>query len=80
MILVIGDAKPDIVAGKEEALVSVLQDHSGLLVGVERLAARQYLGENGTLESDMSGTDVWFYVIDPASERILETNHTRVQR
>lgn len=80
MILVIGDAKPDMVSGKENALVSAMQDHSGLLVGVERLAARQFLGENGTLESDSSGTDVWFYVVDPMTEKILETNHTRVQR
>lgn len=80
MILVIGDAKPDMVAGKEDAVVSVLQEHSGLLVGVDKLATRQYLGENGTLESDASGTDVWFYAIDPETETILETNHTRVQR
>lgn len=80
MILVIGDAKPDMVAGKEEAVISVLEEHSGLLVGVERLATRQYLGENGTLENDSTGTDVWFYAIDPETETILETNHTRVQR
>lgn len=80
MILVIGDAKPDMVAGKEESVISVLEEHSGLLVGVDKLSTRQYLGENGTLENDSTGTDVWFYAIDPETETILETNHTRVQR
>lgn len=80
MILVIGDAKPDVVATKLDTLINVIQDQTGLVVGVEKLTAREYIGGNGTLEVDTSATDVWFYVIDPETETILPTNHSIVQR
>ncbi|CAG7831776.1 unnamed protein product, partial [Allacma fusca] len=37
-----------------------------------------YLTENGTLESDPSATDVWFYAVDPISDYILEREHPKV--
>lgn len=80
MILVIGDAKPDVVATKLDTLINVIQDQTDLVVGVEKLTAREYVGGNGTLEVDPSATDVWFYVVDPESDTILPTNHTIVQR
>lgn len=80
MVLVIGDAKPDVVATKLDTLINVVQEQSGLVVGVEKLAAREHIGVNGTLETDPTATDVWFYVIDPETDEILPTNHSIVQR
>ncbi|KAG8223912.1 hypothetical protein J437_LFUL001992 [Ladona fulva] len=80
MILVIDDATPEVVKNKESMIVSVLKDHSKMVVGVEKVVPRQYLAENNTIESDNTGTDVWFYVIDPETETILDRNNTRVQR
>lgn len=80
MILVIGDAKPDVVATKLDTLIQVIQEQSGLIVGVEKLTAREYIGINGTMETDPEATDVWFYVVDPESEAILSTNHSLVKR
>lgn len=80
MVLVIGDAKPDLVATKLDTLIQVIQEQSGLIVGIEKLTAREYVGVNGTVEVDPDATDVWFYVVDPESEAILPTNHSLVKR
>lgn len=66
--------------GEAQRLTTILEQHSGLVVGVERLTARHYLADNATLQTDASGTDVWFYAVDPDTGRILERNSTRVQR
>lgn len=80
MILVVGDAKPDLVATKLDTLIQVIQEQSGLIVGVEKLTAREYIGSNGTVETDTEATDVWFYIIDPETDSILSTNHSLVKR
>lgn len=80
MILVIDDASPDRVKRDEPKVVRVLEEHSNMIVGVEKMATKQYLTDNGTVETDGTGTDVWFYVIDPESETILPRNSSRVQR
>lgn len=80
MVLVIGDAKPDVVATKLDTLIHVIQEQSGLIVGIEKLTVREYVGQNGTLETDPDATDVWFYIVDPQSDAILPINHSLVQR
>ncbi|KAH1012859.1 hypothetical protein HUJ05_011939 [Dendroctonus ponderosae] len=80
LILVIGDAKPNIVQKKLDDIVKVIQDQSGLIAGIEKLGSRQFIGGNGTLENDPEGTDVWFYVIDPDTDEILTRNSSLVKR
>ncbi|XP_063243672.1 cadherin-99C isoform X2 [Bacillus rossius redtenbacheri] len=80
LVLVIRDARQDAVQDALPAVLAVLQERSGLVVGAERLGARQYQGPNGTLGLDPAGTDVWFYCVDPDSELILDGNSSRVQR
>ncbi|XP_044262144.1 cadherin-99C [Tribolium madens] len=80
LVLVIGDAKPDIVQKKLTLITDIIQDQTGLIVGVEKLTTREFIGTNGTLESDPSGTDIWFYVIDPETDMILPRNSTLVKR
>ncbi|KAK9736572.1 Cadherin domain [Popillia japonica] len=62
LILAIGDAKPDDVASKVDVVAQIIQEQSGLIIGVEKLNVREFVGENGTLEVDPAGTDIWFYV------------------
>ncbi|XP_026273024.1 cadherin-99C [Frankliniella occidentalis] len=80
LVLVLQDVRPERVQGEAQRLVAILEQHSGLVVGVERLTARHFLADNATLQTDGAGTDVWFYAVDPETGRILERNSTRVQR
>ncbi|CAG7834412.1 unnamed protein product [Allacma fusca] len=59
-------------------ILDILQDSSNLIIGIEKITAHRYLTENGTLESDPSATDVWFYAVDPISDYILEREHPKV--
>ncbi|KAL1505298.1 hypothetical protein ABEB36_004893 [Hypothenemus hampei] len=80
LILVIGDAKPDVIQKKSANIISVIEDQSGLIPGIEKLGVREFISANGTLESDPDGTDVWFYVINPETDEILSRNHSLVTR
>ena len=80
MILVLEDAKRDSILKSKERLVEILQEHSGLIIGIEKFTAKHFLNENRTLESDPSATDIWFYAIDPETDAILDRNHTKVQK
>ena len=51
-----------------------------LVVGVERIDSRRFISENGSIETDPAGTDVWFYVIDPRSDVILARRSGRLDR
>lgn len=81
MILVINDARPDVVKNDEEKIIQVLEDHAKLIIGIEKIAPKQFRrSDNVTLESDPNSADLWFYAIDQNSELILERNSTRVTR
>lgn len=80
MILVIGDAIPDKVQTKLDEISRIMQEQTGLIIGVEKLTAREYIGGNGTLEVDTGATDVWFYAIDPESDVILSRNSSLIKR
>ncbi|CAG9858014.1 unnamed protein product [Phyllotreta striolata] len=80
LVLVIGDAKPDVVQTKLDDIRRIMEEQSGLIVGVEKLTSREYIGGNNTLEIDPAATDVWFYVIDPETDEILSRNSSLVQR
>lgn len=81
LVMAIDGARPDIVKSSEHKLIDVLEKRLQLIVGCEKVTAKQYRRrDNLTVETDPSSTDFWFYVIDPVSETILERNSTRVYR
>jgi protocadherin-15 len=80
LILVIDDAKPKTIQHDTNRLIDIMEDDTNLVIGIEKVAVKQYLGDNGTIEQDNSGTDVWFYAIDPETGKILDRNSTRIQR
>lgn len=81
MILVINDARPEVVQKEEEKIIALLEDHSRLMVGIEKIVARQYRkDDNSTIDNDPNSTDLCFYTIDPQTETILDRNNSRVVR
>uniref|UniRef100_A0A2S2QWG8 Protocadherin-15 n=1 Tax=Sipha flava TaxID=143950 RepID=A0A2S2QWG8_9HEMI len=81
MVMAIDGTRPDVVKSSENKLIDVLEKKLQLIVGSEKVSAKQYRRkDNLTIETDSGSTDFWFYVVDPASEMILDRNNTRVTR
>lgn len=80
LVLVIGDAKPDVVSTKIDTITAIVEEQTGLIMGIDKLQSREYFGPNGTLEIDSAATDVWFYLIDPETDAVLPRNHSIVYR
>jgi len=81
LVMAIDGARPDIVKSSENKLIDALEKILQLIVGGEKVSPKQYRRrDNLTVETDPSSTDFWFYVVDPASETILERNNTKVTR
>lgn len=79
MSLVFSDASPKDVRGHNQELEELLSEKSNnMIVGVEKFSNRKFVDENGTVIENPSATDVWFYVIDPGTETILERNASEI--
>lgn len=65
---------------RSRSLLTAIEDKTGLVVGLEKVTVRHYRGENGTLESDNKGTDVWLYLVDPGNGKILTRESTPVKK
>ncbi|XP_015117521.1 cadherin-99C [Diachasma alloeum] len=80
LVLVIQDASPDTVQKEASKIVRILEEKSGLIIGIERIAMRKTVTKNGTVESHPLDSDVWFYAVDPKTETILDRNSSQLQR
>ncbi|KAF7995558.1 hypothetical protein HCN44_006665 [Aphidius gifuensis] len=80
LVLVIRDASPDIVQKDASKIINILEEKTNLIVAIDRIAVRKTVNKNNTVESHPQDSDVWFYMIDPKTERILSRNTTRLQR
>lgn len=80
MALRFSNAAPNKIRNHYTALEELLEERTnGLVCGIERFSNRKYLTENGTVLENPEATDVWFYLIDPKSERLLGRNDSQVQ-
>lgn len=80
LALVFTDAPPKDIRNHFNALDDLLFEKSnGYISGIERFSNRKFLNDAGNIEENPSGTDVWFYVIDPKTERILDRNSEYIQ-
>lgn len=78
--LVFSDATPNELRNQYAALEELFSEKTGgLITGIERFSNRKFLNENGTILENPAATDVWFYLIDPKTEEILQRNATIVQ-
>ncbi|KAI5636358.1 cadherin domain-containing protein [Phthorimaea operculella] len=80
LIMEVADLNPDAMRRRSRSLLSAIEEKTGFVAGLEKLTTRHYLGENGTLESDPKGTDVWLYLIDPSSGSILMRDSEPVKK
>uniref|UniRef100_A0A336LX47 CSON004492 protein n=1 Tax=Culicoides sonorensis TaxID=179676 RepID=A0A336LX47_CULSO len=80
MTLVFSDATPKDVRKHGIALEELLREKTeGLLMGIEKFSTRKSLNENGTVIEQPGSTDVWFYAVDPETEKIMERNSSEVK-
>ncbi|XP_053978004.1 cadherin-99C isoform X1 [Hylaeus volcanicus] len=80
MILVITDATPDALRTDADKIASIIEEKSGLLIGIGKIAVRTNLSRNGSKEQYPQDSDVWFYAVDPDTEIILDRNNSRIQK
>ncbi|CAG9579685.1 unnamed protein product [Danaus chrysippus] len=81
LIIEVGNLNVDTMTTQQaRSLLASVEERSGLVAGLEKLTPRLYLGENGTLESDPSGTSVWLYLLDPNTGEILTRESQPVKK
>ncbi|CAG9122591.1 unnamed protein product [Plutella xylostella] len=80
LVLEIADMNPDLVRRQSRSILSAIEDKTGLVAGVEKLTSRHFIGENGTLEKDDKGTDVWWFLVDPNTGEILTRESKKVKK
>ncbi|XP_013173733.1 PREDICTED: protocadherin-15 [Papilio xuthus] len=79
LVVEVADLNAETLRRQSRSFLQAIEEKSGLVAGLEKLTARHYLGENGTLESDTKGTDVWLYLVDPNTGAILSRESTPVK-
>lgn len=57
---------------------STIQERTGMISGLEKVEALK-VQRNGTIESDVSGSDFWFYLIEPGTLRIVTSDDPRLR-
>ncbi|XP_075146442.1 cadherin 99C [Haematobia irritans] len=78
--LFFSDAAPNELRSHYATLEELFSEKTGgLISGIERFSNRKFLNENGTILENPAATDVWFYLIDPKTEKILMRNDSMVQ-
>uniref|UniRef100_A0A2A4J1V5 Cadherin domain-containing protein n=1 Tax=Heliothis virescens TaxID=7102 RepID=A0A2A4J1V5_HELVI len=80
LVVEVADLNADTMRRRSRSLLTAIEEKTGLYAGLEKLTSRHYLGENGTLESDAKGTDVWLYLLDPATGEILSRESKPVKK
>ncbi|KAG1664292.1 Cadherin-99C [Nymphon striatum] len=73
MILVVHGTSPDKFSDKQDQLISIIQAHTGLIIGIEKMETKKKIGNN-TIQSEPMSTDIWFYAIDPVTLSIVPTS------
>ncbi|XP_017860568.1 PREDICTED: protocadherin-15 [Drosophila arizonae] len=80
LALAFSDAAPNKIRNHYTGLEELFEEQTkGLVSGIERISYRKYTTSNGTVMENPEATDVWFYLIDPKSERLLSRNDSIIQ-
>ncbi|XP_023225888.1 cadherin-99C-like, partial [Centruroides sculpturatus] len=78
MVLVVKDALPNQMLDMKENILSVIQERTGIIPDFEKVSILKLL-KNNSIETDSTGSDFWFYMVDPVTFRILDRNDPRIQ-
>lgn len=80
LALAFSDLPPKSLRAHSNSLKHMLAEKSnGHIVMIEGFSNRQYVNSNGIAEENPDATDVWFYIIDPQTEKILDRNDALIQ-
>ena len=81
MVLAVRDTEAESLNTRKEEMTALLRDQTGLVVNIDRIVPSQLLDINGTCcTADPTGSDVWFYAVDPDTLELLEYNSTQTLR
>lgn len=78
LVLLLKDTTTSRVLDNKEELLSIIQERTGLISGLEKIESLK-IQKNGSLESDISGTDFCFYLIEPGTLRIVQSDDVRIR-
>lgn len=80
LALAFSDLPPKSLRAHSESLKNMLAEKLiGHIVMIEGFSNRQFINSNGIAEENPDATDVWFYIIDPQTEKILDRNDALIQ-
>ncbi|KAH8294616.1 hypothetical protein KR018_000432 [Drosophila ironensis] len=71
MALSFANAAPSDLRSYYTEVEELLDKKTGLVSGIERMSSQKYLAHNGSVIENPSATDIWFYLIDPKTERLV---------
>ncbi|RWS28186.1 protocadherin-15 precursor-like protein [Leptotrombidium deliense] len=78
VIIVFEETSTARVQEAKEQILQLLQERSGMIAGWEKAESLK-MRRNTTIESDVTGTDVWIYFIEPRLLKILTTDDYRIK-
>lgn len=81
LALAFSDLPPKSLRAHSNSLKNMLTEKSNGrgIVMIEGFSSRQFINSNGIAEENPDATDVWFYIIDPQTEKILDRNDALIQ-
>ncbi|XP_058794818.1 cadherin-99C isoform X2 [Phymastichus coffea] len=80
LILTVQNAAPESLHKDRFKIARLIEDKTGLLIEIEKIDSRRLLSVNNTLEVRHHDSDIWFYSIDPNTEKILTRNSTLLNK
>ncbi|GIY66383.1 cadherin-99C [Caerostris darwini] len=78
MVLVMKDALPDRVLAMKENILRLIHERTNVIADVEKVVSLKMI-KNQSIETDTSGSDLWFYAIDPATMKILRADDPKLR-
>jgi protocadherin-15 len=80
LILTVQNATSESLQKDRAKIARVIEERTALLIEIEKIDSRRLLSANNTIEVRHHDSDVWFYAIDPKSEKILLRNSSLLHR
>lgn len=77
IIFVLKDTPPERSQEMKEHFLQIVQEKTGLIPGWEKAESLK-IQRNYSTDSDVTGTDVWLYLIDPPTLKIVNNDDPRV--
>ncbi|XP_053215002.1 cadherin-99C-like, partial [Panonychus citri] len=78
LIFVLRDTSTGRAQESKEQFLQIIQDRTGLITGWEKAESLK-IQRNHTIESDVTGTDIWIHLIDPSTLKILPTDDPKIE-